>query len=582
MTKTFGELGWVRAEHNGLCYWGLQVLPHVAIKVKRLFPKVDQNRTGLIAILDTPEVAADLVWFMQRYPLNMTDETRERLHQQAEKHRVYTESIESILTGRMTLDEFPPPAREARHYQQQGADLAYITGGLLLGDEVGLGKTQTALMLLRDPTTLPAAIVVPTHLPPQWLRELKAVMPHLKGHIVTSGQPTVRRQRNKVPVMLPYLAVNDAEDADVLIISYSKLAGWRDVLAGQIKTVIFDEVQELRHSGTDKYQAAAQVADKADRRMGLSATPIYNYGGEAYSIFEVLKPGTLGTRSEFFREWGGSTRPNGQVVVNDPAALGEYLREQGLLLRRTRHEVGRELPQPTEVALEVDSDTEATDGVMDDLVRMAERVLAGDRTERFVAAGQIDMKMRQATGLDKAPHVASFVKFLLESEEKIVLYGWHRSVYDVWLRELADFNPVMYTGSENAKGKDASVLRFMEDPTARVFICSLRSGAGLDGLQGVASVCVFGELDWSPAMHHQAIGRLARDGQENEVVAYYLVSEVGSDPIIGGVLEAKRQQAEPFMAGNDGALFTAQADETGQRGKTLARAVLARAGRRVE
>lgn len=576
MTKTYGSLGWAVAT-NGLPYWGLEVLPHVAIKIKRLFPRVDQNRRGMILVLDTPEVAADLTWFMQRYPLDMAPETEARLVAQAAEHAEYVENIEMVLAGGRSLDDFPPPARPGRDYQQQAADLAYLTGGLLLGDEVGLGKTQSALMLLRDPTTLPAAIVVPTHLPPQWARELTEVMPHLKGHVITAGSPMVKRQRNRAKVMLPYLALNDAEDADVFIISYSKLAGWRDVLAGQIKTVIFDEVQELRRTGSDKYTAAAQIADKADRRMGLSATPIYNYGDEAYHIYEVLKPGVLGTYYEFIREWGGESRPNGGILVKDPAALGEYLRDQGLLLRRTRHEVGRELPAPTEVVMEVDSDTTETEAVMDDVVRMAQLVLGGTREERFTASGQIDMRLRQATGLDKAPHVAAFVKFLLESEEKVVLYGWHRAVYDVWLDALREFKPAMYTGSESPRQKDESVKRFMEDDDCRVFICSLRSGAGLDGLQGVASVCVFGELDWSPAMHHQAIGRLARDGQENEVVAYYLISEVGSDPVIGGVLEAKRQQAEPFMAGNDGALFTAQADDTG-RIKRLAQAVLDRAG----
>lgn len=575
MTRTFGELGWA-TNGNGLSYWGLSVEPHVAIKIKRLLPRVDQTRGGMITVLDTPEVAADLSWIISRYPLDMTPETRQRLRAQTIEHEEYVLSIDDILGGRRTLDEFPPPAREGREYQQQGADLAYTTGGLLLGDEVGLGKTQTALMLLRDPSTLPALIVVPTHLPAQWMRELKAVMPHLKAHTITKGSPIVTRVRGGQRVKVPY----DTEGADVLVMSYSKLAGWRDVLAGEMRSVIFDEVQELRRPGSEKYMAAAAIADKADRRMGLSATPIYNYGDEAYYIYEVLKPGVLGTFHEFTREWGGGSRPNGGVIVKDPAALGSYLREQGLLLRRTRHEVGRELPAPTEVVVEIDSDTDATEQVMDDVVRMAELVMGGTREERFTASGQIDMRLRQATGIDKAPHVAAFAKFLLESEQKIVLYGWHRSVYDIWNEALAEHEPVMYTGSESPRQKDASVQQFINDEACRVFICSLRSGAGLDGLQGAASVAIFGELDWSPAMHHQALGRLARDGQENEVVGYYLLSEVGSDPVIGGVLEAKRQQSEPFMANEDGALFTAQADTTG-RVKVLAQAVLDRAGRSV-
>lgn len=571
--KTFGTLEWGYAGYERKPMWQLTVRPHVAIKLKRLFPRIRQEAAAHLLIADSPDVAADLTWFLQRYPLEMSVKTRRRLTEQTVAHQQYLDQVEMILEGKFSLDEFPEPARPGREYQQTAADLAYTTGGLLLGDEVGLGKTQSAMMLLRDPTTLPALIVVPTQLTRQWLRELGVVMPHLTGHIVTRGKPFVRRKRGESMVEEPY----DTKGADVLIMTYHKLSGWRDVLAGQIKTVVFDEVQELRHAGTDKWYGAKAIADAADRRLGLSATPIYNYGGEAYNIYDVLKPDTLGTRTEFFREWGSEVRPTGDVVVGDTGALGEFLREQGLLLRRTRSDVGRELPVPTETVLTIDSETAAIEAAMVDVVTLAEHVLAGGRTERFTAAGQMDMRLRQATGIDKAPHVAAFVRLLLESEAKVVLFGWHRAVYEIWLDALADMNPVMYTGSESAAAKDASVQRFVNDPTCRVFIGSLRSGAGLDALQAASKVCVFGELDWSPAMHHQAIGRLARDGQEGEVVAYYLVSEEGSDPVISGVLESKRQQAEPFMAGKGGVLFTAQPGGT-EHIKELARAVLAAAG----
>jgi hypothetical protein len=62
----------------------------------------------------------------------------------------------------------------------------------------------------------------------------------------------------------------------------------------------------------------------------------------------------------------------------------------------------------------------------------------------------------------------------------------------------------------------------------------------------VCKVGVFGELDWSPAMHDQCIGRYARDGQPEEALAYFLVSDHGADPVMAEVLELKRQQQEPL------------------------------------
>jgi hypothetical protein len=73
---------------------------------------------------------------------------------------------------------------------------------------------------------------------------------------------------------------------------------------------------------------------------------------------------------------------------------------------------------------------------------------------------------------------------------------------------------------------------------------SLRSGAGVDGLQQVCNVCVFGELDWSPAMHDQDIGRLDRTGQEEHVLAYFLAAPDGADPPMLEVLGIKREQGE--------------------------------------
>lgn len=552
MTKNVGAI----AYHDGS--WHLAFRPHIAIKVKRLFPRIKQNRTGVMTIEDTPEVCRDLEWLMERWPIEIDgDESAARLHAQADEHRAREIAVEGILTGgtRLSGAGWIEPARPGREYQTIAADLVWRTHRLLLADDLGLGKTQSGAMLFRDPNTLPGLIVAPTHLPRQWQRELGEVMPHLKTHIVKS--------RSTYDI-----------DADVLILTYSKLAAWGHTLAGQIKSVIFDEVQELRHPDTAKYTAAGMIADKADWKLGLSATPVYNYGGEAHSIFNILAPGELGTREEFIREWG-KNESNGKVVVKDSSALGHYLREQGLLLRRTRKDVHRELPEPLRIVQEIESDREALEKVEGDVAAMAQLILdrSTDVKDRWQMSGELDWRLRQATGIAKAPYVAEFARMLLESEEAIVLVGWHRAVYSLWLDALREFNPVMYTGSESPKQKNDSVETFVNGKS-RVMILSLRSGAGLDGLQKRSSVVVFGELDWSPEMHNQVIGRLNRDGQEATVAAYFLMSDSGSDPVIAGVLEEKRQQAEPIRD-PDAELFQAAADNT-DRIRRLAESVLAK------
>lgn len=172
--------------------------------------------------------------------------------------------------------------------------------------------------------------------------------------------------------------------------------------------------------------------------------------------------------------------------------------------------------------------------------------------------------------------MADFTRLLLESEESVVLFGWHRAVYDIWADRLADFKPAFYTGEESPAAKQRARDAFVSGES-RVLVMSLRAGLGLDGLQERAHVAVFGELDWSPGMHDQCVGRLHRDGQDESVVAYFLVSETGADPVMAEVLNLKRMQSEPIRD-PDAELFTAA--ERTDRIRQLAEKVIARAPRR--
>lgn len=183
--------------------------------------------------------------------------------------------------------------------------------------------------------------------------------------------------------------------------------------------------------------------------------------------------------------------------------------------------------------------------------------------------------MRHDTGVAKAPFVADFVKLLLSSEDKLLLFGWHRAVYDIWLERLKEFNPVMYTGSESAAAKARSINQFMHGD-ARILVMSLRSGAGIDGLQEVASTLVFGELDWSPGVHRQAIGRLGRPGQTRGVLAYFCTTDEGADPVMLDTLNIKSMEADRLIEPET--TRTATEDQTPpDRIKLLAASVLDRA-----
>lgn len=575
--KTYGEMEMVT--RGGRETWRIKCEPHVMIALKRVFQGVSKSSMGEAFITNTPANCREIEWFLSRYPMELAEP--EQLHAGANEQRAIETEIFSLMDGTYLPPEFDL-AVPLREYQKIPPAMTLRTGGLLVADDVGVGKTAMGIALFADPRALPALVVTLTHLPRQWKAEIERFAPKLRVEIVKTGTPRVEDEQAKKRQKLLF-----SNFPDVLIMNYHKLAGWAESLAPIVKSVVFDEAHELRREGprnkpSQKYAAAKHLSRAVLYRMGLTATPIYNYGSEMYPVLDVIRPGSLGTHEEFIREWcSGYVDSKGRAKIKDPKAFGSYARDAGLMLRRTRADVGRELPALTRVPHYVDADLTAIQKIGDAAAELATIILRqgeSRRGEKMLASEEFNTALRQATGIAKAPFVAEFVRMLIESGEKVVLYGWHREVYSIWLSRLKDLNPVMFTGSESEPQKDAARKAFVEGESP-LLIMSLGSGAGLDGLQKVCRTVVIGELSWSAGTHEQCIGRIYRDGQPDPVTAYFLISDFGADPTMVDVLALKRQQLEgvrdPYAAAVE------QTPNIGQHVKQLAEDFLRSRGRAI-
>lgn len=533
--QTFGIIAFVKEERiydgrKGNLWWCIRdAEPHVCIKLKSIFSGIAQSAIAPFYFEFTPENSYDLRWFMDRYPLDISDQDRKKLNSACQRYVNIINEREAILLPGYTPEVVNlKDGLKAREYQLRGCDMFLKTKRLLNGDDMGLGKTLQAILAINNQKLRPAAIVVQSHLIKQWEREINKFT-YLNVHIVTQRKPY------------------DLPKADVYIFKYTCLSGWVNLFdKGFFKSATFDECQELRRTESDKYQASEVLSGAVNYCQGLSGTPIYNYGIEIFNIMNVIKSGCLGNRWDFMREWCG----NGKIV-KEPKALGSYMRRNHLFLRRTRKDVGRELPVVNRIVHTVGYDSNSVKDIEDIAKKLAITLLTSkDFVEQGSAAQELNWRLREATGVSKAREVAAFVKILLDSGEPVVLSGWHRAVYDIWLKELAIYNPVMYTGTESVAKKESVKQKFINGET-NLFIISNRSGIGLDGLQYRAKIIVNGELDWSPEVHNQLIARVDRDGQQEQVTAFFMVTDWGSDPVIIDVLGIKASQSHniinPFL-----------------------------------
>lgn len=522
---TYGTLSYNR---RSKC-WTIRGEPCVTELAKRLFPGCDGRGRGVARFTAHRRIIGDLNWLMLRYPLEIRESDRKRWEESLDEAREYAFRREQALSAPETAQ--PPEGSFSGTllpFQQEGLGFMLASRRCLLADEMGLGKTVQALSFLATTAAYPAILVVPPHLIRNWQREIERFLNpdgRLRVHVIKglTSQP------------LP--------EADIYLIHYLLLRGWKDVLpeAG-FKTAIFDEIQELRRNGTGKYSAASLLSESCENVIGLSGTPIYNQGGEIWNVVNILDFHFLGDWESFSREWCyGYNR----AMVAKPELLGEHLRREGLMLRRLKSDVLGELAPKRRLVQEIDWDDQVYRELMKPVADQLKILRAtDDPSKRAIIEDAICQQQRQATGVAKAPFVAAFVRALLDGGEKVLLMAHHHAVMDIYRKELKTYHPGFITGRETDAQKDAASAAFMSGKTNLLCI-SLRSASGLN-LQRATCV-VFGELDWSPAVHSQAEDRAHRIGQKDSLLCYYLVSPRGSDRDMQDALGLKVSQFVSLM-----------------------------------
>ena len=541
--------------------WIVSGDPYVLTRLKNTL-SLAKRRGGDVVVPALPEPSRELLWFKQMFPMTVTPEIK--LRSLAASWLMDQDRAESVLNGTYN----PPVIKFARgesprDYQWLAANLFKTKKSLLLADDVGVGKTATAIAAIADPALRPACIITPNHLIAQWKGQLRRFTPGLTVHEIKQTEPyslelmvdcpscgatvdTVNGTRqlspkcpvckHKFPNTLP------RRPADVTLLAYSKMLNWPNYVGSVCKTVAFEEGHALRSHDTKRWRAAHSIAKQCEYRVAITATPLFNLGGEAWNILECVRPGFLGSKAEFKETWCGGGPSGKEPPLLDPEAFGAYLKSSHIMLRRKAVEVGIPVHDCQIIHQTVDADTEVFSKETSRADEMARIILGEAQSKsRGMETIQFDAIMRQATGLAKVNAITAFTEMLLEQDEPVVMFAWHQSVHNLYMERLAKWNPCKYTGQEKPMEKEANVEKFVRGDS-KVIIISLRAGEGLDGLQQVCCTAVVAELDWTWSVPKQNIGRIARDGQTRPCKAYFMVSEFGSDPIVSQVLGLKKDQ----------------------------------------
>ncbi|MFM7103669.1 MAG: DEAD/DEAH box helicase [Verrucomicrobiota bacterium] len=238
------------------------------------------------------------------------------------------------IQARVTPPIPPGIQAELRPYQLEGYHfLAYLAEnrfGGILADDMGLGKNiQTLAWLVwlraRAEPPGPSLVVCPKSVTDNWRAESARFAPGLRVRV---WQSTDIRS-------LPALVA----DSDLHVINYAQLRTLGEELRRtDFLAVILDEGQYIKNPSSVTTVLARQL--RAAHRLILSGTPIENRLLDLWSLMSFAMPGVLGSRTEFLRLYD---RKDDAHARRRLAA-----RVRPFLLRRTKNQVARDLPDRVE------------------------------------------------------------------------------------------------------------------------------------------------------------------------------------------------------------------------------------------
>jgi hypothetical protein len=452
-----------------------------------------------------------------------------------------------------------PPAGfvgELRGYQREGLGwlhfLQKFSFGGCLADDMGLGKTVQVLALLESRRALraaggpdrpkPSLVVVPRSLVFNWKQEAARFTPQLRvlEHMGMVRDKTAER----------------FDDYDLIITTYGTLR--RDALLFkdvEFDYCILDESQAVKNAGTESAKAVRLL--RGNHRLALSGTPVENHLGELWSLFEFLNPSMLSSASVFKLGGVGARNPDPETRTLLALALRPFI------LRRTKEQVAKDLPQKTEQTLfcELEPVQRKRYDELRDHYRQAllARIERDGMNKAKMQVLEALLRLRQAAchpGLiDKSKTSESSAKLdvllpqlaeLHEEGHKVLVFSQFTSLLAI-VRDRLDQEQIPYEYLDGrTRDRAAKVERFQNDPDCKLFLISLKAG-GL-GLNLTAAEYIF-LLDpwWNPAVESQAIDRAHRIGQTRAVFAYRLIARDTVEEKVVELQKTKRDLADAII-----------------------------------
>lgn len=399
--------------------------------------------------------------------------------------------------------------------------ISEMNGRAILADEVGLGKTIEAGLIIKEYLTRglikKALIIVPASLVNQWAAELNQ-----KFFINTNIA-----KRNPC-------WTND--DIMITSIDLAKREPHRSIILEQeYDLLLVDEAHKLKNKDTQNYQFIQSLSKKYC--LLLTATPIQNKLNDLFNLVTLLKPGLLGDQESFLKKFDKpSVELDHQLKRLIQRVMIRNLR-QDTILTTTKRDVENISIQFSEPEKQFYKKLESAPIARQSATKILHlREFCSSREALFTTLVKSDDKVARdlADDLNNLPHHAKalrLIELIKSINDKCIVFTEYRStqLYLQWLLHENGISSVLFRGGFKPSKKDWMKQLFKDQ--AQVLIATEAGGEGIN-LQFCHHLINY-DLPWNPMRIEQRIGRIHRFGQKNDVQIYnFTIADTVEDHVL--------------------------------------------------
>lgn len=435
-----------------------------------------------------------------------------------------------------------------RSYQIDAINfIARKRGRCLISLCPGAGKSYVALFLRKKyPKLKKVLIVCPSSIKLQWKTEVGKIFPEDSAIVLTGSSPDN-----------PNLADKDFVIINYDILNRDKKNSWADYLKNQgFDLIVFDESHKLKNREAARSKGAAALALNCKHVVLLTGTPITSNVLDLWHQFYLIDPMNFRSFNTFMWKFCplkkiNVNKGNRNIEIEVPGKTRNIVELNQLIghyfFQKSEKEVYKELPEMSKIIIPVDLSNYNDYEKAENKFRKS--------TGNMLEASNNLQATRMVIGQGKVQPTLEWLKDFFEtsSDEKLVVFGYHRAVMEQLHTSFGANKSVLYYGGMTDKAKEEAKQKFIHDKNIKVFFANIKSaGEGLDGLNTVCNKVVFIEYSYVPSDNTQAMARVRRmNSTFKNYFSYWMVAENTLDEKIIKILDNRTKNNSLVLTGKE-------------------------------